>query len=140
MKKMTPTLAFISILLAAGAAAAGPGTVPGWPAEGRVVPGRPAEQAAEVRRAAALAELYGTTPEMVSSLRALGLEWIETECVVAVSTHSSRSVQEVLDLRGAGMEWGEIAGGYGFMLKDAVRDAPARKRRTARPGRESSRP
>ena len=113
---------------------------PDWPEEGRLVPGGPAEQAFEVRRATELAGRYGTTPEMVGSLRALGLSWIETECAVAVSSRAARPVQELLELHGAGMSWGEIAGAYGFMLKDAVKGAPARRRRTAPLGRENSRP
>lgn len=129
-------------LLAALTLPAGAGEpVPLWPAEGPVAPAREPQQ--EARRAAALAALYGTEPRTVGSLRGLGLGWVDVECAVAVSTRAGRPLVEVLDLRAAGMEWGDIAKSFGFMLGDAVRDAglrdapaepaPGRRKASARP-------
>ena len=96
--------------------------------------------AREARWRAELAELYGTSPGLVASLRGLGLDHVETECAVAVSTRAQRPVAEVLELRKAGMEWADVARSYGFSLLEAIREAPAGRRRTSPPARERSRP
>jgi len=74
------------------------------------------------------------------SLRDLGLDHVETECAVAVSTRAQRPVLEVLDLRRAGMEWGDIARSYGFSLLEAIRETPAVRKRTETPALPRSRP
>jgi hypothetical protein len=96
-----------------------------------------AREEAWVRRTAAL---YGSPAGLLRSLRALGLDHVETECAVAVSTRAQRPIQEVLALRKAGMEWGEVALSYGFTLLEAIRETPAEKRKTSPPSRERSRP
>lgn len=96
--------------------------------------------AREARWRVQLAELYGTSPELVASLRGLGLDHVETECAVAVSTRAQRPVAEVLELRKAGMEWADVARSYGFSLLEAIREAPAGRRRTSPRARERSRP
>ena len=104
------------------------------------VPVTPPAAERETRWRLRLAELYGTSPELVASLRGLGLDHVETECAVAVSTRAQRPVTEVLELRRAGMEWGDVARSYGFSLLEAIREAPAGRRRTSPPARERSRP
>lgn len=103
-------------------------------------PDRSPAAAREARWAAELAALYGSSAELVLSLRALGLDHVETECAVAVSTRAARPVTEVLELRRAGMEWADIARSYGFGLLEAIRQAPPARRRSERPGRVRSRP
>lgn len=132
-------LAAALVLTAGGARAA---DVP--PVQGvHVAPPAAVAAGAEEREAlwrVRLAELYGTSPELVKSLRGLGLDHVETECAVAVSTRAQRPVAAVLELRKAGMEWGDIARSYGFSLLEAIREEPAGRRRTSHHVRERSRP
>lgn len=126
------------------AAASGAGASEDVPAvTGLVVPPPSASSATAAREArwtAGLAQLYGSPVALVVSLRALGLDHVETECAVAVSTRAQRPVGEVLELRKAGMDWGEIARAYGFSLLEAIRETPAGRRRSARPSQGRSRP
>ncbi|TBR22103.1 hypothetical protein EPO15_08740 [bacterium] len=139
---MAPSRALASLCAAALLAvpAARASEVP--PVVGVPVP-PPAREGAAAREdvwVKGLAQLYGTSEGLVRSLRTLGLDHVETECAVAVSTRAQRPVAEVLELRKAGMEWGDIARSYGFSLLEAVREAPAVRRRSAPPARERSRP
>lgn len=133
--------AAVALVLAAGGARAGEAPpVTGVPVTPPAAVRTAGSAAREARWRAELAELYGTSPELVASLRGLGLDHVETECAVAVSTRAQRPVTEVLELRKAGMEWGDVARSYGFSLLEAIREAPAGRRRTSPPARERSRP
>lgn len=129
-------LAAALALAAGGARAAEVPPVTGVP----VAPPASGAAAREADWRVRLAELYGTSPELVASLRGLGLDHVETECAVAVSTRAQRPVAEVLELRKAGMAWADVARSYGFSLLEAIREAPAGRRRTSPPARERSRP
>ncbi|TPW20838.1 MAG: hypothetical protein FD126_1283 [Elusimicrobia bacterium] len=129
------------LLGAALAAATGVRAEEAPPFLGVPVPAPPSEAGTrEVRWRQELADLYGTSPELVGSLRGLGLDHVETECAVAVSTRAQRPVTEVLELRKAGMEWADIARSYGFSLLEAIREPPAGRKKTSPRVRKRSRP
>ncbi len=121
--------AFLAAVLTLGAAG---------PARGADTSASPPGMTAEARRAEGLAALYGARPELAGWLRALGLEWVEVECALAIAARAERPVIEVLDLRGAGMEWGQVAQAYGFMLGEAIRNPGGAELRDAPAGLPTS--
>lgn len=120
-------------------AAPPPGPVAGVPVP-PAPPADPAAARAEARWAFEVAERYGTEPSLLLSLRAIGLDHVDSECAVAVSTRAARPVAEVLDLRRAGMSWEEVARAFGFGLLEAILPRPEGRTRSASPRRERSRP
>ncbi|MBI5596851.1 MAG: hypothetical protein HY928_12230 [Elusimicrobia bacterium] len=124
-------------LLGTAGAAVTPGPPPRLAGEPLSAPELSAEEARVerlwVRR---LSETYDAAPELVASLRGLGLDRIDTECAVAVSTRAQRPIGEVLLLRRAGMPWSEIAHSYGFGLLEAIRPPPEARTKNTLPALE----